>query len=223
MALEVEINPLNTMLSEVVDSLAKYEGVKGGGKRIEDPSKIKAPYGTDNPPVPRLDNEQDRDYAKRIAGYFHNNLINKFGESYIKAPISVQKALIDFQYNTGGFAGTEKTPNLNRALENNDYSTVMKNTLDVISAYDSKKGSEGVLLGIAKRRAIEYNNTADDLGIPKLNLVKLETTPQGTARIIYKNKDNVDVLNYSFSNKGVHSQSSTGSFSPIEESLKLMQ
>ena len=76
----------------------------------------------------------------------------------------------------------------------------MKNTLDVISAYDSKKGSDGVLLGIAKRRAIEYNNTADDLGIPKLNLVKLETTPQGTARIIYKNKDNVDVLNYSFSN-----------------------
>ena len=47
MALEVEINPLNRMLSEVVDSLAKYEGVKGGGKRIEDPSKIKAPYGAD--------------------------------------------------------------------------------------------------------------------------------------------------------------------------------
>ena len=73
------------------------------------------------------------------------------------------------------------------------------------------------------KRAIEYNNTADDLGIPKLNLVKLETTPQVTARIIYKNKDNVDVLNYSFSNKGIHSQSSTGSFSPIEESLKVMQ
>tara|TARA_R100001510_G_C7559932_1_gene140354 strand:- start:36 stop:707 length:672 start_codon:yes stop_codon:yes gene_type:complete len=223
MVLEVEVNLLSRMLSEVVDSLAKYEGVKGGGKRIEDPSKIKAPYGADNPPIPRLDNEQDRDYAKRIAGYFHNNLIDKFGEPYVKAPLSVQKALIDFQYNTGGFAGTKETPSLNTALQNKDYPTVMKNTLDVISAYDSEKGSDGVLLGIAKRRAIEYNNTADDLGIPKLNLVKLETTPQGTARIIYKNKDNIDVLNYNFSSKGVHSQSSTGSFSPIEESLKLKQ
>ena len=214
-----ELSDLENLLNDVVSSLAKYEGVKGG-EAVEFKGKAK-PYGTDNPPFPQEEGESVENYVKRIARHFHNGLINNFGESYTSAPNSVKKALIDFQYNTGGFAGTNETPSLNKSLMNKDYINTMKNTLDVISASDPDNNNQkSVVKGLATRRAIEYNNTADDLNIPKINFAKLEKTPEGNARIIYKDKTDNVVLDYTFKTKGIHTKSNVGSFSPIEEQLK---
>jgi len=224
MALDITVGgkdllDLENLLNDVVSSLAKYEGVKGGDA-IEFKGQT-TPYGTDNPPFPQEENESVENYAKRIARHFHSGLLNEFGQSYLNAPSSVKKALIDFQYNTGGFAGTKETPSLNSALKNGDYSEAMKNTLDVISATDPDKNNQkNVLKGLATRRAIEYNKTADDLNMPKINFAKLEKTPEGNARILYKDKSDNVVLDYTFETKGVHTKSDIGSFSPMEEELK---
>jgi GH24 family phage-related lysozyme (muramidase) len=213
------LSDLENLLNDVVSSLAKYEGTKGG-EAVEFKGQTN-PFGIDNPPFPQEESESVENYVKRIAKHFHNGLINNFGESYTSAPDSVKKALIDFQYNTGGFAGTKETPSLNNALKNKDYTTAMRNTLDVISAKDpDKNNQEGVLKGLATRRAIEYNKAADDLNIPKINFAKLEKTPEGNARIIYKDKSDNVVLDYTFKTKGIHTKSNIGSFSPIEEQLK---
>ena len=214
-----DLSELENLLDDVVSSLAKYEGVKGG--EAVDFKGQTNPFGIDNPPFAQEEGESVENYAKRISRHFHNGLISSFGSSYTSAPDSVKKALIDFQYNTGGFAGTNETPSLNNALKNNDYTTVMKNTLDVISAKDPDKNNQNnVLKGLATRRAIEYNKTADDLNIPKINFAKLEKTPNGNARVIYKDKSDDVILDYTFKTKGIHTKSDVGSFSPIEEELK---
>jgi hypothetical protein len=112
------------MLEEFIDSfmedLARHEGVKGGDKRVDDFTRRANPYGLDNAPFEAEEGESPESHAKRVSTYYYNQLSNdkEIGEAYRKAPVAIQKAVLDLQYNTGNVSSYT---NLKAALNEGNY------------------------------------------------------------------------------------------------------
>jgi len=201
------------MLEEFIDSfmedLARHEGVEGGERRLEDSTKRANPYGLDNPPFQAEEGESPENHAKRVSTYYYNQLSNdkEIGEAYRKAPISIQKALLDLQYNTGNVSSYN---NLKAALNEGNYQSVLQNTLDVVSANDDSIQDSAVSFGLAKRRAEVYNTAAKDLGLNPITSVKISKgMVDSTTNVDYNMKGN-NKLNFNIA-KPIHSTSKTTS------------
>ena len=200
------------MLEEFIDSfmedLARHEGVEGGKRRVEDSTQRANPYGLDNPPFPAEEGESPRSHAERVTTYFYNQLSNdkEIGDSYRKAPMAIQKALLDLQYNVKG--SISSYTNLKAALNEGNYTSVLKNTLDVVSANDDNIQDKAVSFGLAKRRAEVYNTAAKDLGYNQITSVKIsKVEADSTTNLDYNVKGNIG-LNFNI-NKPIHSTSKT--------------
>lgn len=197
------------MLEEFIDSfmedLARYEGVEGGDSRVEDSTQRANPYGLDNPPFPAEEGESPKSHAERVTTYFYNQLSNdkEIGDAYRKAPIAVQKAVLDLQYNTGNVFSYDK---LKTALNGGDYKSVLQNTLDVVSANDDTIGSNAVSFGLAKRRAEVYNTAAKDLNLNPITSVRISKgIKDSNTNVDYNIKGN-DKINFNI-DKPIHSTS----------------
>ena len=189
-------------IDEHIEYLGVHEGTKGASERVEDSSKSAAPYGLDNPPIPRKEKETDKAYAKRVLQYFEKEAINTLGDAYSNAPIGVKRAVLDSYYNSGRLY-----PGQVASLKGSDYKGFAKNTLDIVSANDPKTNSGGILKGLANRKAATYNLMAgDETGLPPITGGELINV-DGNAKLIYNTGK--DPYTFDFQ-KPLHSGSTPG-------------
>ena len=189
-------------IDDHIEYLGVHEGTKGASERVEDSSKSAAPYGLDNPPIPRKEKETDKAYAKRVLQYFEKEAINTLGDAYSNAPIGVKRAVLDSYYNSGRLY-----PGQVASLKGSDYKGFAKNTLDIVSANDPKTNSGGILKGLANRKAATYNLMAgDETGLPLITGGELINV-DGNAKLIYNTGK--DPYTFDFQ-KPLHSGSTPG-------------
>jgi GH24 family phage-related lysozyme (muramidase) len=194
-------------IDEHLEFLARHEGTKGAKTRVEDKTKAAAPFGLDNPPIPRKNNESDKAYAKRVLEYFDAEATAVLGDSYNRAPKNVKRAVLDNYYNSGRLY-----PGQINSLKNNDYLGFAKNTLDTVSANDPQTGGSGVLKGLANRRAETYNLMADDVkGLSRITGGELQNI-DGKARLIYQTEK--EPISFDFQ-KPLHSSSKVGNLNVL--------
>ncbi len=189
-------------IDDHIEYLGVHEGTKGASERVEDSSKSAAPYGLDNPPIPRKEKETDKAYAKRVLQYFEKEAINTLGDAYSNAPIGVKRAVLDSYYNSGRLY-----PGQVASLKGSDYKGFAKNTLDIVSANDPKTNSGGILKGLANRKAATYNLMAgDETGLPPITGGELINV-DGNAKLIYNTGKDPYTFNFQ---KPLHSGSTPG-------------
>lgn len=189
-------------IDDHIEYLGVHEGTKGASERVEDSSKSAAPYGLDNPPIPRKEKETNKAYAKRVLQYFEKEAINTLGDAYSNAPIGVKRAVLDSYYNSGRLY-----PGQVASLKGSDYKGFAKNTLDIVSANDPKTNSGGILKGLANRKAATYNLMAgDETGLPPITGGELINV-DGNAKLIYNTGK--DPYTFDFQ-KPLHSGSTPG-------------
>ena len=194
-------------IDEHLEFLARHEGTKGAKTRVEDKTKAAAPFGLDNPPIPRKNNESDKAYAKRVLEYFDAEATAVLGDSYNRAPKNVKRAVLDSYYNSGRLY-----PGQINSLKNNDYLGFARNTLDIVSANDPQTGGSGVLKGLANRRAETYNLMADDVkGLSRITGGELQNI-DGKARLIYQTEK--EPISFDFQ-KPLHSSSKVGNLNVL--------
>jgi len=193
-------------IDEHIDYLAGHEGVKGALERVEDSSKTAAPYGLDNPPIPRKEKESDRAYVKRVLEHFEVKAKATLGNAYDNAPNGVKRAILDSYYNSGRLYPGQ-IASLKGTNGVSDYVGFAKNTLDIVSANDPKTNSAGILKGLANRKAATYNLMANEVeGLSPITGGELIDVG-GKAQLIY-NTDK-DPIAYNF-DKPLHSKSNAG-------------
>jgi hypothetical protein len=193
-------------IDEHIDYLAGHEGIKGASERVEDSTKTAAPYGLDNPPISRTKKESDRAYVKRVLEHFEAKARTTLGDAYDNAPTGVKRAILDSYYNSGRLYPGQ-IASLKGTNGVSDYVGFAKNTLDIVSANDSKTNSAGILKGLANRKAATYNLMANEVeGLSPITGGELIDV-EGKAQLIYNTGK--DPYTYNF-NKPLHSKSKAG-------------
>jgi len=135
---------------------------------------------------------------KEVAQQYLEHLNTKWEavSGYSEAPATVKEAILDTSYNVGevalGFTG------LTSSLEAGNYPAALLETLDTANV-DGKASK-----GHAKRRAIKYNNAAEELSLPAIT--EVEQLQDGT--LVYKSGDGI-VFTYKAAG-GRHEKSSVG-------------
>jgi GH24 family phage-related lysozyme (muramidase) len=186
-----ELKTYTTEFSEVY--LKEHEGLKShesleGGK---DTAALGVKF-TEG--LKREDYDSDAEFAAAVALKHRDKAKDKFTEGeWQKLPESVKYALVDLNYNVGTIGSTAKKS-----------TTVdkMKNTLEFVGM--TTKAKEKVsLISLAKRRAWNWNKTADDIGEKAIAKIKQTPTSSGGTKFEYLDKDDNVIHSFTTSRKAV--------------------
>lgn len=160
----------------VRNSLLKFEGERGDNlTAVETGAK-----GMTAATKRKLEEKYDRELTDEEAiDYYLTDLDNAMPKALKKMPAEVQAAVLDLAYNLG--EGALRYKGINAAAEAGDIQGVLANTLD------TAKAEGGASFGLAKRRAMKYNQAAKAAGIPEID--EITVTPDGV--VIYRSQGEV--------------------------------
>jgi len=164
----------------VVGYLAGHEGIDPH-KSIEG-GKDTAAYGIKNSLGIERDNyksgsEGDKDFAAAVAlkhyekaeRKFKAPILDKYGKNTNVSDVwddlgeAGRYALTDLHFNTGTVGDSAKASNAKDAITN---------TLNFINMTTKDKKTKGTLFSLAKRRALNWNKAADELGLTKIDKIQ---------------------------------------------------
>ena len=170
---EPEVTTAKTL---VRNSLLKFEGERGDNlTAVETGAK-----GMTTATKRKLEEKYDRELTDEEAiDYYLTDLDNAMPKALKKMPAEVQAAVLDLAYNLG--EGALRYKGINAAAEAGDIQGVLANTLD------TAKAEGGASFGLAKRRAMKYNQAARAAGIPEID--EITVTPDGV--VIYRSQGEV--------------------------------
>ena len=159
--------PAISMSSFVSDYLKKHEGTKSH-KSLEGGKDTQA-YGVKfSLGLNKKSNESDADFAARVSKKHYDKVVEKFnteGKIFRSLPQKAQAAILDLHFNVGNIGDdTAKASTVEGML---------KNTLN-FNVFTSKSEGKKVLASLVSRRAKNWNEAADDLGVEKIAKVTVE-------------------------------------------------
>lgn len=159
-----------------VDELGELEGVKAH-TAFESGNKVRG-YGVEIIPSGVVDRGDSRQLAYDTAvwhGRAAAKELNKtVGIDFSTLPQSVQKLVVDLHYNTG-----KSYQSVNESIASGDYLRAAANSLSIVGA--TVKGEKATVGGLARRRAVQFNAVADELGAERVSQVRVvDLGEQGT-------------------------------------------
>lgn len=154
------------------DILGRFEGTEAHASNEGGPDT--AAYGVKySLGLNRDDYESDLAFAAAVAQKHYDMAASTFssaGRNLSELPSSVQNAIVDIHYNNGTIGST---------AEKDTPVDMMRNTLDFIGA-TTADGTRGSLIALARRRAENWNNAANDLGVSRISSIEQIPTDGGT-------------------------------------------
>jgi GH24 family phage-related lysozyme (muramidase) len=159
--------PAISMSSFVSDYLKGHEGTKSH-KSLEGGKDTQA-YGVKfSLGLNKKAGESDANFAARVAEKHYGKVVEKFnteGKVFRSLPQKAQAAILDLHFNVGNIGDdTAKASTVEGML---------KNTLN-FNVFTSKSEGKKVLASLVSRRAKNWNEAADDLGVEKIAKVTVE-------------------------------------------------
>ena len=213
-----ELNDDTLIENYVENFLSNKEGTV---PHIDTGGNPTAAYGVfDSLGLNRDDYSSDKDFAKAVVQLHINDL--RSGPrakvfDFDALPDSMKYVALDLNYNAGDIL--KKAPSFAKELGKGNYQVALKQSLDVLQGYDPTTNRQGIISGLAKRRAAMYNNAAQELDLPKINNVELSDAGSNRVKIDYNNKGGGDIFTFSTSSTPLHSQSKFGTYSPNEDNF----
>ena len=162
--------------SAYVDELGALEGTSAH-KAFESGNNVRA-YGVEVIPSGVSDSGDPKQLAYDTA-VWHGNAVaselhKQYGTEFDTLPQSVQKMLIDLHYNTG-----KSYDSVDSSVASGDYIRAAANGLTIVGS--TVGGEKATVGGLAKRRALQFNSVADELGAERISQVMVQDLgTQGT-------------------------------------------
>lgn len=196
---------VNSWKTELLNILQGSEGVKGRDKAIEGGGSTRG-YGITLIPKSLesiADQLTDRQLASRIIDHYESYMRKVPGMDFDNMPDAMKIAASDVMYNTGSLFN-----NFKNNLVNKDYTSALRDTLDIVSSNDEEAGNtKKILKGLANRRMNTYNEVAERMQVPKIlsNLITPSKAEGMKTNITYNFAEGEP---FSFdSDKGMHTKS----------------
>lgn len=126
----------------------------------------------------RGDYSSDLDFAAAVAQEHYNDVATAFssqGRELASLPVSVQNALVDLNYNAGTIGST---------AQKDSPEGMLRNTLEFVGV-TTNDGVKGSLIALARRRAENWNATANDIGVSRIASVEQVPTSNGGTTFRY--------------------------------------
>ena len=201
---DTAVVPIVTTFSDgMMDWFATTEGTKTATVN----GVTTYPYGVEEGKFAGVDRElykntdgtyKDKEFAKAVLAT-HIKTLKANHTDWDTYPKGVKEALTSYKWNYGlGVSVLSKAKEAAKltdpAVRKAKFKEAMLSMLDTFGAKDTAKGvgKKGAMTGLVKRRAVDYNRAAADLGYPKIATYSLSNKGTG-AEAVYKAADGTTI------------------------------
>jgi len=200
---EVQTPPVQAPVASHGDNMMDWFATTEGTKTATVNGTVTYPYGVEEGKFAGVDRElykntdgtyKDREFAKAVLAT-HVKTLKANHTDWDTYPKGVKEALTSYKWNYG--LGVSVVSKAKEAAKLTDpkarkakFKEAMVSMLDTFGAKDTAKGvgKKGAMTGLVKRRAVDYNRAAEDLGYTKIATYSLSNKGTG-AEAVYKSAD----------------------------------